>query len=77
LAEPINSPAMAGSSTSSIASPIGHRGPSLKRERIIKKNERGEYICDYAGCASEQIAFARKCEWRQVSSVLSVKASHY
>ncbi|KAH0545113.1 hypothetical protein FGG08_000725 [Glutinoglossum americanum] len=63
LVDPANSPAMTNSSPSSLVSPTGYRGPSLKRERVVKKNERGHYICDYTSCASEQIAFTRKCEW--------------
>ena len=64
LADSTNSPAMTNSSPSSLVSPSVYRGPSLKGERIAKKNERGHYICDYAGCVSEQITFVRKCEWR-------------
>jgi hypothetical protein len=62
--DPTSSPVMTTPSPSSLVSPTGCRGPSLKKERIIKKNEKGHYICDFIGCTSEQKSFVRKCEWR-------------
>ncbi|KAI9773004.1 MAG: hypothetical protein M1839_002274 [Geoglossum umbratile] len=73
LPDPSDSPARTASSPSPLVSPIRNHEPSQRRERTAKKNERGHYFCDHDECASEQITFARKCEWRLVFASLSTR----
>jgi hypothetical protein len=67
-----NSPTM---SPSSLVGLVGNRGSSQRRERAAVKNERGYYVCDHDQCVSEQITFARKCEWRLVFAFLPADVS--